>query len=51
MLGFAIRRLENSVKQAVQGYLFSNYGKIRQRHKAAKERDGLHLIFALPKIQ
>ena len=38
-LGFAIRRLENSVNPAVNGYLFSNQRKRRQR----KETNGLRL--------
>ena len=46
-LGLSIRGLENSVKPAVNGYLFSNWGRMGQR----KERDGLRLSFALPKIQ
>ena len=36
-----------SVNPAVNGYLFSNWGRIRQR----KERDGLRLSSAVPKIQ
>ena len=42
-------QLENSVIPAVDGYwyFFSNLGRIRQR----KERDGLHLSTAVPKIQ
>ena len=43
-LGCAMRL---SVNPAVNGYLFSNKGRIRQR----KERDGLHLSSAVPKIQ
>ena len=30
-LGFAIRRLENAVNPALNGYLFSNKGRLRQR--------------------
>ena len=46
-LGLAIRRLENSTNPAVNRLLFSNMGRIRQQ----KERDGLHLSFAVPKIR
>ena len=47
-LGFAIRRLENSLCQSSSKWLpFSNYGRTRQR----KERDGIHLSFAVPRIQ
>ena len=44
-LGFAMRRLENSVNPEVEP--FSNQGRLRQR----KERDGLRLSSAVPKIQ
>ena len=46
-LGLAIRRLENSTNPAVNRLLFSNKGRIRQQ----KEKDGLHLSFAVPKIR
>ena len=46
-VGFAMRRLENSVNLAVNGYLFSNQGKTRQR----KEREGLRLSSTVSKIQ
>ena len=46
-VGFAMRRLENSVNPAVNGYLFSNQGQTRQR----KEREGLRLLSSVPKIQ
>ena len=45
-LGFAMRRLENSLcNPAVNGYLFANKGRLRQR----KERDGLRLSSAVPR--
>ena len=47
-LGFAMKRLENSLCQPSSKWiLFSNKGRIRQR----KERNGLRLSFAVPKIQ
>ena len=47
-LGFAIRPQENSLCQPSSKWvLVSNQERIRQR----KERDGLNLSFALPKIQ
>ena len=45
-LSFAVRRLENSVDPAVNGYLYSIRGRLRQR----KERDGLRISSAVPKI-
>ena len=47
-LGFAMQRLENSLCQPSSKWIpFLNKGRIRQR----KERDGLHLSSAVPKIQ
>ena len=47
-LGFAMWRLENSVCQPSSKWVpFLNAGKIRQ----GKERDGLCLSSAVPKIQ
>ena len=47
-LGCAMRRLENSLCQPSRKWVpFSNKGRIRQR----KERDGLRLSSAVPKIQ
>ena len=47
-LGFAIRRLENSLCQPSSQWVpISNLGRIRQR----KERDGLRLASAVPKTQ
>ena len=40
-------KLENSVNQAVNWYLF----RIRKRQGSEKERDGLNLSSAVPKIQ
>ena len=47
-LGFAMRRLENSHCKPISEWVhFSNQGRLRQR----KERDGLRLSSAVPKIQ
>ena len=47
-LGFAMRRLENSLCHSSSKWVpFSNQGRIRHR----KERDGLCLSSAVPKIQ
>ena len=47
-LGFAIWRLEISLCRPSSEWVpFSNYGRLRQR----KERDGLRLSSAVPKIQ
>ena len=47
-LGFDMRRLENSLCQPnIKWVPFSNQGRLRQR----KERDGLRLSSAVPKIQ
>ena len=47
-LGYAMRRLENSVNPAVNGYLF----RIREGEgwapRKARERDGLRLSSAVP---
>ena len=46
-LGFTIQRLENSLSQPSSKWVpLSNQGRIRQQ----KNRDGLHLSFAVPKI-
>ena len=46
-LGYAMRRLENSVSTQQKMGTFFELGK----DKAAKERDGLRLSSAVPKIQ
>ena len=47
-LGFAMWRLENSLCQPSSKWVpFSNEGRLRQR----KEKDGLRLSSAVPKIQ
>ena len=46
--GFAMRPMKNSLCQPNSEWVpLTNLGRIRQR----KERDGLHLLSAVPKVQ